>query len=190
MQIVRDLVSKKVYPAHRLDRKTSGVLVFALNPEINKCLQEQFQSDKTTKEYKAIVRGYFPEEVTVDYPVINARNKLKDAVTIFKTVSRVELPIPLGKHDTSRYSYISAQPKTGRMHQIRRHCNHLRHPIIGDRPHGCSKQNRLFKERWSLTDMMLHAHSLSILHPISDEPLILRADFPNEFIRIKNELGL
>ena len=76
------------------------------------------------------------------------------------------------------------------MHQIRKHCNHLRHPIIGDRPHGCNKQNRLFKEKWGLQNLLLHAASLDIIHPYSKQPLTLKADFPAEFVRMEKILEL
>ena len=190
LQLVRDKTGKKVYPIHRLDRKTSGVLLFAFSSEITKKIQEQFQNHTITKKYLAITRGYFPEEIEVDYALTNDSGKTQDAITFFKRIKTTELEIPLGKHSTSRYSLIEVFPKTGRMHQIRKHCNHLRHPIIGDRPHGCSKQNKLFKERWEMMTMLLHAVELRFQHPVSGEELVLHANLNSEFIRMKEVLNL
>lgn len=190
VQLLRDQIGKRVHPVHRLDRKTSGVLLFAFERNTTKDLQAQFIEGSVRKRYEAIVRGYFPESTIVDYPLTNDRGKTQDAITHFKLVRRCELPIPLGKHPTSRYSLIEAYPKTGRMHQIRKHLNHLRHPIIGDRPHGCNKQNRLFKERWAMTSMLLHAADLHISHPVTNQPLHLTAPRPEVFIRMAETLGL
>lgn len=190
LQMVRNQIGMTVYPVHRLDRKTSGLLVFALNSRVAAKLKTIFEDPQTQKAYAAIVRGYFPDEVVVDYPLTNDRGKTQDALTHFKTIKRSELSIPFGKFDTSRYSLIEAYPKTGRMHQIRKHLNHLRHPIIGDRPHGCNKQNRLFKERWNMTTMLLHAKQLEFMHPISKEQLVLKAKPFEEFKRMREVLKL
>ncbi|MBR8537449.1 pseudouridylate synthase [Carboxylicivirga sediminis] len=190
LQMVRDQIGKTVYPVHRLDRKTSGILVFALNSRVAARLKTIFENPETQKTYIAIVRGYFPDAIVVDYALTNDRGKTQDAITHFKTIRRSELHIPFGKFDTSRYSLIEAYPKTGRMHQIRKHLNHLRHPIIGDRPHGCNKQNRLFKERWNMTTMLLHARQLEFEHPITNEMLVLKAEPFEEFKRMLNVLEL
>lgn len=190
LQILRDQIGKFVYPVHRLDRKTSGILVFGLDKATTRLLQEEFQKKETIKEYQAIVRGYFPTEIEVDYALTNDRGKVQAAITTFRRLQMTEIDVPLGKHSTSRYSLIAAFPQTGRMHQIRKHCNHLRHPIIGDRPHGCNKQNRLFKERWNMTNMLLHAKTLNLCHPITKEKMILEAGFPPEFLRMQGVLLL
>lgn len=190
LQLVRDQIGKTVYPVHRLDRKTSGLLVFALKSRIAAKLKTIFEDANTQKTYSAIVRGYFPDAIEVDYALTNDRGKTQEAITHFKTISRTELPVPFGKFETSRYSLIEASPKTGRMHQIRKHLNHLRHPIIGDRPHGCNKQNRLFKERWNMTTMLLHARQLELVHPVSAIPMVLQAEPFEEFKRMLEELKL
>ena len=190
LQLLRDQIGQYLYPVHRLDRKTTGVLLFALSSEIAKELQQQFVTHEVKKEYQAIVRGYFPEEVLVDYPLTNDRGKTQEAITQFYCLKTNEIDVPFGKHPTSRYSLIKALPQTGRMHQIRKHLNHLRHPIIGDRPHGCNKQNRLFKEKWNMTDMMLHARELRFLHPVFEEGTVLEAGFDGEFLRVGEILGV
>ncbi len=175
VQKLRDQIHKKVFPVHRIDRKTSGILLFGLSSEAAQKIQAQLEDSKTQKIYLAIVRGFFPDQIDVDYPLTNDRGKVQEAFTSFKTLKKTELNIPFGKFPTSRYSLIEAYPKTGRMHQIRKHLDHLRHPIIGDRPHGCNKQNKLFKERWNMTTMLLHAGELIIKHPYSNETMHLKA---------------
>lgn len=190
VQLVRDQTGRFVYPVHRLDRKTSGVLLFGFDKESTRLLQKGIEDKTTLKEYYAIVRGYFPESIVVDYPLINDKGKKQAAVTHFRRVKTTELALPFGKHSTSRYSLVAVQPQTGRMHQIRKHCNHLRHPIIGDRPHGCNKQNKLFKEKWAMTTMLLHAQKLELRHPKTNEKLSIQADFPAEFKRMQTILSL
>ena len=190
VQLLRDQLGQRVYPVHRLDRKTSGVLLFAFDGEVTAALQAAFMENKVKKKYLAIVRGYFPGEVQLDYPLTNDRGKKQEAVTRFKLLKRTEIPLPFGKHQTSRYSLVEASPQTGRQHQIRKHCAHLNYPIIGDRPHGCNKQNRLFKEQWNMTTMMLHAHQLDLVHPVTGVPLQLTAAQPAEFARVQTFLAL
>ncbi len=163
---------------------------FGLSREISGGVQKQFEDRTVSKKYYAIVRGYTQDEETIDYDLVNESGKFQEAITTYRTLSRCELPLAFGKHSTSRYSLIKVTPLTGRTHQIRRHLNHLRHPIIGDRPHGCNKQNKLFKEKWDLTNMMLHAQSLCIKHPVSGKQLEIKASFPTEFSRMTSTLGL
>lgn len=190
LQLVRDALGQYVYPVHRLDRKTSGVLIFGLSSEIARKIQESMESGAAQKRYLAIVRGFFPDELQLNHPLINEAGKSQEAETFFKIIKRAELNIPLGKHATSRYSLIEAFPRTGRMHQIRRHLDHLRHPIIGDRPWGCNKQNKLFLDKWEMNTMMLHAVSMEIPHPISGELIEINAELPTEFQRTLDLLGL
>lgn len=189
LQLLRDQISQHVYPAHRLDRKTSGVLLFGLNQEVHKALQFQFTNKTITKKYLAIVRGWLDDGGTIDYSLKSDDGKIQEAVTHYHCLNRVEIPVPFGKHQTSRYSLAQVAPETGRMHQIRKHFAHILHPIIGDRPHGCNKQNRFFKERWNMTQMMLHATSLEIEHPISKQKLNIAAQPFGEFNRMRKMMG-
>lgn len=188
LQLLRNQVGYHVFPVHRLDRKTAGVLVFSKTAEFVAPMQQTLHEESTAKRYQAIVRGFFPEEIIVDYALTNDKGKTQEAITLFKCIQRTELPIALGKHQTSRYSLIEAYPKTGRMHQIRKHLNHLRHPIIGDRPHGCNKQNKLFLEKWQLNTMLLDAKELTFIHPASRETIHIKADYSEEFVRISTAL--
>ena len=190
LQLLRNQIKQRVYPLHRLDRKTSGVLLFALDSNTTKLLQKEFISHLVVKKYLAIVRGYFPKELHLDYPLTNSKNKTQEAITDFKLITKAEINIPFGQHSTSRYSLIEAFPKTGRMHQIRKHLKHLKHPIIGDRPHGCNKQNKFFLEQWNMITTLLHAQELQIVHPIKKVQLNLKAKPSDEFIRMRKQLAL
>lgn len=190
LQILRDQLGKYLYPIHRLDRKTSGVLLFAFDKVTASILQETLQKEETVKQYIAIVRGYFPKKVKVDYALTNDNGKVQDALTYFECLTQSEIDLPNGIFDTARYSLVACYPKTGRMHQIRKHLNHLRHPIIGDRPHGCNKQNRLLLEKFKLTEMMLHSKSLTLVHPKSTHPICIEASFSSSFLKMAEALQL
>ena len=181
LQQVRDYVGQHVHPVHRLDRKTSGVLLFAKDKAVLNTYRERLAHHETIKTYLALVRGFFPESVKVDHPLVDEKGKSKAALTHFECIQHYEIPFSTGKFSTSRYALIKAFPKTGRMHQIRRHLNHLRHPIIGDRPHGCNKQNRFFLAQWGLENMCLHAASLALFNPETGEHDDFHAELPAFF---------
>lgn len=188
VQLLRDQLGQRVYPVHRLDRKTGGVLLFALNESMNSAMQTLFADGGVHKTYLAIVRGYAPDELSIDYPLRRDDGIVQDAVTHLKTIRRTEIPIPSGKHATSRYSLIELNPTTGRMHQLRKHMAHILHPIIGDRPHGCNKQNKLFKERFEMNTMLLHAQRLEFEHPSTTERIVITAPQQAEFERMRGVL--
>lgn len=189
LQLLRDQLNRHVYPAHRLDRKTGGVLLFALNKETEKLMQQQFYEGLVNKKYLAVVRGHTPGEEDINYPLRKENGTLQEAFTRYKTLHRAELNIPLGAHPTSRYSLVEANPETGRMHQLRKHFAHIFHPIIGDRTHGCNKQNRLFKETWEMETMLLHASELSFNHPVTNLPVHIKAPLQDEFLRVMKIMG-
>ncbi|MFN0291873.1 pseudouridine synthase [Pedobacter helvus] len=184
LQMLRDQVGRHVNPTHRLDRKTGGVLLFAFDKETEIAMQKQFQESLVDKNYLAIVRGYAPLEMEIDYPLAKENGTLQEAQTSFITLQQSEIPLEIGKHPTSRYSLVKANPKTGRMHQLRKHFAHIFHPIIGDRPHGCNKQNRYFKEHLQMNTMMLHASSLTFEHPVTKRQITITADVQEEFKRM------
>lgn len=183
LQILRDQIGKTVYPAHRLDRKTGGVLLFSLNKEMDSAIQTAFSQNLIKKEYLAVLRGHTDPNGCIDYPLKKENGTVQDAVTYYETLATTEINLPLGKHETSRYSLVLAKPETGRMHQIRRHFAHIFHPIIGDRPHGCNKQNKAWKEVFQHDTMLLHAKSLSFQHPRSQENILIVAKVQPEFKR-------
>lgn len=191
LQVLRDQLGVKVNPVHRLDRKTAGVLLFAFSKEGTKAFQEALSSSETQKIYHAICRGFFPaEELVCKKALINDKLVEQEAETKFNLLKTVSIDVPFGKFATSRYSLVECNPKTGRMHQIRKHLNHLRYPIIGDRPHGCNKQNKLFLEKWNMNTMLLHHKTLKIKHPFTNEILQIEANFQSEYLRISTILTL
>lgn len=189
VQRLRDQLGQRVYPVHRLDRKTGGVLLFALTEAMNSVMQQQFADGQVTKTYVAIVRGYTDDEQEIDYPLRRDDNEVVQAAfTRLKTLRRAEVPLPLGKHATSRYSLVELTPTTGRMHQLRKHTAHILHPIIGDRPHGCNKQNKLFTDHFGMNTMLLHAHRLEFRHPVTAEMVSITAPWQDEFGRMLTAL--
>lgn len=186
LQLVRDKINQKVYPVHRIDRKTSGVLLFAKSKEALKDMQRLFSERKVIKSYTAIVRGFLESDGLIDYPLTEG-NKTQDASTSYKVTQEFEIDLAFGKFSTSRYSLLEISPQTGRFHQIRKHFAHIFHPIIGDRPHGCNKQNKLWKEHFDMTTMLLHAESLEFSYPI-DNPIRIAAETSMEFKRVKQIL--
>ena len=184
LQLLRDQVNRHVSPVHRLDRKTGGLLLFAFEKDIEIAMHQQFQNGLVQKKYLAVVRGYAPDSLDIDYPLAKENGTIQDAFTAFITLKRAELDIAFGKHSSSRYSLVEATPTTGRMHQLRKHFAHIFHPIIGDRKHGCNKQNKLFKEEWEMTTMLLHASELIFKHPVTNEEIHLKAPLQAEFIRV------
>lgn len=184
LQLLRDQIGKQVSPVHRLDRKTGGILLFAFEKDVEIAMHKQFQAALVEKKYLAILRGYAPDELEIDYPLAKENGNMQEAFTSFITLQRAEIDIPFGKHQTSRYSFVEASPKTGRMHQLRRHFAHIFYPIIGDRKHGCNKQNRFFKEQFEMTTMLLHASELTFKHPVTGDEIKLNASLQAEFKRV------
>ncbi len=188
-QLLRDQIDKHVFPIHRLDRKTGGVLLFGLNEEIHAKMQRLFANKQVTKKYLAIVRGFTEKAGSINHPINKDNGEMQEAITEYRTLDRSELDLPYGKHETSRYSILEITPLTGRHHQIRKHLAHIHHPIIADRPHGCNKQNKLFKEKFGLMTMMLHASELRFSHPVHGKEVIIKAGIQHEFRRMIRVLG-
>ena len=189
LQLLRDQIGQWVNPVHRIDRKTGGVLLFAFNKQTEAAMQKQFAENLVKKKYLAIVRGYTPDQEDIDYPLRKENGTLQEAFTSYHTLKRAELDIPLGNHPSSRYSLIEATPSTGRMHQLRKHFSHIFHPIIADRTHGCNKQNRMFKEKWQMDTMLLHASAITFDHPVTNEVIIIEAPLQEEFLRVMGLMG-
>lgn len=190
LQLLRDQIGKKVYPAHRLDRKTAGVLLFSLNKEMDSAIQTAFSQNLVKKEYLAVLRGHTDPEGTIDYPLKKENGTIQEALTNYQTLATTEIDLPFGKFPTSRYSLVLAKPETGRMHQLRRHFAHIFHPIIGDRPHGCNKQNKLWKDTFQHDTMLLHAKSLAFTHPKTQENIFIQAQIQPEFERALTILSI
>ena len=186
---LREHLGQRVWTVHRLDRATSGVLLFALDVDAAADIGRQFEAGTVGKRYLAVVRGWLDDQGTVDRALRGSRNRMQDAITHYRCLARTELPIPVAPHDTARYSLAELVPETGRMHQIRRHLNHISHPVIGDVNHGDRRHNRLFRARFSCHRLLLHAAELGVDHPASAERLAIRAHPPAPFRGVIEALG-
>lgn len=189
MQTLRDQLGQHVFPLHRLDRPTSGVLLFALSSEIARQMSEQQHNWR--KFYVAVVRGYFKEPLYLDYPLVEELDDIADAKarqdkpaqtaqTSFWPLAQVELPIPTSRHATSRYSLVLCQPHTGRKHQLRRHLKHLFHPIVGDTTHGDGKQNQIFRHHLKSQRLLLHCVYTEFSHPIDERRVSVYAPITDQ----------
>ncbi len=178
---VRDRLGQRVYPVHRLDRATSGVLVFALDRETARLVQEQFQDGRVEKRYLALVRGLAPESGVIDHPVKRTlRGKERTpAITEYRRLGTFE-----------RYSLMEARPRTGKLHQIRRHFKHLSHPLVGDVRYGKGPINRLFRERFGLHRLALHALEMRLEHPRGGDALRWVAEVPDDLAGPLAAMGL
>ena len=196
LQLLRDqLGGTHLFPAHRLDRATSGVLVFAKDPETAGWLGERLMSKTWEKKYWAVVRGFFKEkEGIIDYPLTDpetGKHEPQPAITHFKSLAEVEMPWPIGlRYPTARFSLMEMIPETGRRQQIRKHLAHLRHPIVNDTRHGDVKVNKWLKTNDFPERLMLHAISLVLPHPLLEEPVLLQAPLDADFSRFLDSLEM
>lgn len=190
LSLVRDHLGHRVYPIHRLDRATSGVLLFGRTPEAAGEEALRFREHRVRKAYLALVRGWVDDEGEIDYPVEGAREGVRvEALTRYRRLGRVEVATPVGRYATARYSLVEASPVTGRRHQIRRHFKHLRHPLLGDPDYGDTHHNRFFRDRFGFRRLMLHAWTLEL--PLAPGELLrIQAPVPAEMTRVFEDLGL
>ncbi len=180
-----------LHPIHRLDRGTSGVLLVGRNPQVAAALGEQFMSRDVEKTYLAVCRGWPDESGEIDYPLPGVRetSERKPALTRWKRLATVEVPIAISRYPQQRYALIEVQPETGRYRQIRRHFSHIHHHLIGDTSHGRGDHNRLFREHYGVHRMLLHAHRLRFAHPISGEVLTIEAPVDMVWMGLMERFG-
>jgi tRNA pseudouridine65 synthase len=189
MQNLRDQIGQRVWPVHRLDRATSGVLLFALDPETARELGQAFMDRRVDKRYLAVVRGWTEERGTVDHPLARHKHaEPREARTRYERLATCELPIPVGGFETARYSLLEAMPETGRRHQIRRHLKHMSHHLIGDTTYGDGRHNRFFRQHLACHRMLLHASRLELEHPRAGGRLRLEAPLAGEFARVAEDV--
>ena len=197
LQLVRDQIGQWVYPIHRLDKPTSGVLIFALNSEVARMLSEDFKAHQIHKEYIAVVRGYTPQEALIDYDLKVLLDKKADkdrsdnkapqeARTQYHRLATVELPYAVSRYPVARYSLVRLLPQTGRKHQLRRHLKHIFHPIVGDTKYGRGEHNQLFREKFGSHRLLLHASKVTFSHPITGEEMMIEAGVDEVFKRVLN----
>lgn len=188
LQLLRDQLGYRLYPVHRLDRGTSGALLFAKTSEAAAPVVKAFEEREPDKTYFAIVRGYTPEADTIDNPIRPDKDHQhkapQDAVTHYARLATVELAIPVGRYQTSRYSFVRIKPETGRMHQIRKHFAHIRHYIVGDKRHGDWRHNLMFLNELQSPYLLLHAAELQFKHPYTGESVRIHAQMPENMLRL------
>lgn len=196
IQTLRNQIGQHVFPIHRLDKPTSGVLLFALNSDAAAKIQGQFKAHTIKKDYLAIVRGHTPSHLHIDHPVKPQKDKhlkknteAKPAVTSLTTLATTELDAQIDKYKTSRYSLVNLSPLSGRRHQLRYHMKHISHPIIGDAKYGKSKHNHYFDDKLQCSRLLLAATKLGFIHPYTDKPIQISASPGQDFIDCIQQLG-
>lgn len=186
VQMLRDQVGQYVYPIHRLDRPTSGVLLFTFTPEVASQMGHQVMNKQLVKHYQALVRGDVHQSGVIDYPLAFRADKYGDkerlhlpepqnAVTSYQGLRRYELPFASGRYTTTRVSLISLFPVTGRKHQLRRHMAHFRHPIVGDTTHGDGKRNKMFRQAFNFCNLALTCTAMGFYHPVTNKWVYISA---------------
>ncbi len=190
--LIQDQINQPVFIVHRLDKPTSGVLLLALSSEAARKGAEEFMRTEVRKTYLAIVRGYTKKNSTITSALKDVPDKIldkkhttfkepKSAHTEFRQLAQTELPVSISRYPKSRYSLIEVHPKTGRMHQIRRHLKHIRHPIIGDTKYGDHLHNRYFREDLKCERILLASMELSLIHPYIKQPINIAASLDTVF---------
>lgn len=174
VQLLRDQIGRRVQPVHRLDKGTSGVLLFALDADAARHLGRQFEADTVQKRYVAIVRGWPPESGVIEQPLARRHDEYgretpraepQEALTRYRTLATVELPCEVEGYPTARYALMELQPLTGRRHQLRRHLANIAHPIIGDATYGRGRHNRFFQREFGCHRLLLACVAMGVMHP-------------------------
>jgi tRNA pseudouridine65 synthase len=199
VQALRDQMGgRHVYPVHRLDKGTSGVLVFAFSPEILRILSARFAEGTVQKTYRAIVRGWPPEQGSIDHPLVRDHDdygrlitmrEAQSALTHFRRLATVELPFAVDRYPSSRYALVELSPETGRRHQLRRHMKHIAHPIIGDATHGKGVHNRFFQQQFDCHRLLLACTRLEFDQPVDGKRLNITVEPDDQFARVVSEFG-
>ncbi len=195
MQRVRDqLGGQWVYPVHRLDRATAGVLLMALDPGAASELAAAFREHRVGKSYEALARGWLHEPGRIERPLGAGRRgeggQPQPASTDYEPLAWTELPIPVSRYPTARYTRLALRPQTGRQHQLRRHLKSISHPIVGDTTHGDSAHNRMFRERFGVRRLMLVATGLIVPHPADGQATPIECEPDAEIMQVMQEIGV
>jgi tRNA pseudouridine65 synthase len=166
------------FPIHRLDYKTSGVLLLSKKKEQVSAFQALFENQTISKKYTALVRGFVDEKGSIATPVKNEKGQYKEALTHFALVKTLHLNFNIKPYPTARYSIVHLFPKTGRTHQLRIHANKISHPIIGDPRYGNRHHNHYFSDQLGIPYLFLHAYELNFIHPFNQKSIEIQAQFP------------
>lgn len=200
LQEVRDQIGAYVYPVHRLDKPTSGILLFALDKDTAQKMAASFRNNEVKKEYVSVVRGYTDEAGLIDHPLKQMLDtkaqkqkgitkEVQDAQTKYIRLATVELPYAVSRYKTARYSLVRLYPQTGRKHQLRRHMKHIHHHMVGDTKHGRGEHNRLFREHFNLHRLLLHASAVKFVHPVYHKEVLITSEINGDFGDICEKFG-
>jgi tRNA pseudouridine65 synthase len=202
VQLLRDQIGRRVQPVHRLDRGTSGVLLFAFDPDTTRELSRQFENNETEKTYLAVVRGWPPESGLIDHALsrqpddhgqVSGRTQVdaapQAAQTRFRRLATIELPVAVDRYPVSRYALVELTPHSGRRHQLRRHMKHISHPIIGDATHGKGIHNRFFQREFGCERLLLACVRLVFRHPLTQERIVIDAAPGDQFAALLDRFG-
>jgi tRNA pseudouridine65 synthase len=200
VQLLRDQIGQRVYPLHRLDKPTSGVLIFGLCSESTQRLAQLFESHALQKTYVAVARGHVHQTMTINHALTyrddsyDERNHLTEtcaqsAITELEPMAVTELPIAFGRYASMRFALVKARPGSGRKHQIRRHMKHISHPIIGDANYGKGDLNRFVANHFGCSRLMLAATRLEFIHPFTHQAIVVDARVEHSFQHLLDQFG-
>jgi tRNA pseudouridine65 synthase len=198
VQLLRDQIGRRVQPVHRLDRGTSGVLLFAFDAEVTRELSRQFENNEVEKTYLAVVRGWPPAAGLIDHALSRRFDEYgrslpdappQPAQTRFRRLATIELPVAVDRYPSTRYALVELQPLTGRQHQLRRHLKHISHPIIGDATHGKGAHNRYFQQEFGCGRLLLACTHLAFRHPVTGEAVSVTATVKDQFAAVLERFG-
>ncbi|QIZ76682.1 pseudouridine synthase [Ferrimonas lipolytica] len=188
LQTMRDQLGQHIYPVHRLDKATSGVILLAKSSQAASDTIKAWH--RVEKRYLAVVRGYAPAQAEVDLPLAAPRDRSNPnwqpgpespALTLVRSLAQIELQVEIDKYPTSRYSMVECFPKTGRKHQLRRHLRHLGHPILCDTRYGKNRHYHYFRDELGIDRMLLHAHKISFTPAGANAPITVTAPLDDTF---------
>ena len=198
VQLLRDQIGRRVQPVHRLDKGTSGVLLFAFDSDVTRALSDQFEGNAVEKTYLAVVRGWPPEDGLIDHALSRQHDdygrtlpgaEAQPAQTRFRRLATIELPVAVDRYPTSRYALVELQPLTGRRHQLRRHMKHISHPVIGDATHGKGRHNRFFQGEFGCGRLLLACVGIVFRHPVTGEKVGVGAGPKDQFAALLERFG-
>jgi len=197
MQTLRDQLGQHVFPVHRLDKPTSGLVIFALDPEGARAMSSLFELGEIEKSYLAFVRGHTVPALKINHPLrdeVDSKGRktkegtVREAATELRTLATWTVPEPVDRYPEARYSELELKPRTGRYRQLRRHMKHISHPILGDVRYGKGSHNRFIEDRIGIRRLWLHAKTLVFKHPVSGVRLTVDSDMPADFTAMRGWL--
>jgi tRNA pseudouridine65 synthase len=180
LELLRDQLGGRLWPLHRLDKATSGVLLFARNAEAARECGLAFEQGRVRKRYLALVRGWPQAQGEIEQPLArdpelpSTGQPRLPASTRYRRLACFDWAFSVdARHPTSRYALVEVEPLTGRRHQIRRHFKHIAHPLVGDSTHGKGAHNRAVAQWLGTARLWLHAQRIELPRP--DGPLVVTA---------------